>query len=553
MTSSRTGETRRHLLSAALAALAGLLLAAPAACTGSPGRPPAGFSSPRYTLRVLASSELADMAPILNQAARATGVTVDLKPIIGSLAGAQQVINGTAERNYDVVWFASDNYLNLYPGGLSKLNGTTEIMSSPVILGLRSSAARRLGWNHNPVTWRDIATAAMRHEFTFGMTDPATSNSGLSALVAVATAIAGKGAALQAAEIPGAEPELAGLFHAQALKAPTSGPLTQEYLRDLKHNGGMPPDGLFDYESQLLTIKAEAPRDDPLTLVYPSDGVLEATYPLSILTTAPLAAKNAYQRLARYLTSPPVQQQIMQVTHRRPIAGNLPLSPELAGHQPFELPFPAASGTLRDLIDTYNGTLVRASRTVYVLDTSGSMAGPRIVGLKRALLALTGADTSLAGQFSMFQSREQVTFLPFSTAPGTPVTFNIPATSAGPTLLRMRTYINGLAAGGWTAIYDSLVRAYQIMATQHAANPDMIESIVLLTDGENNTGRKLRDFTAEYRILPPGSPPVYTIALGEAQLSDLAEVASVTGGKPFNAITQPLSALRGIFEEIRGY
>jgi Ca-activated chloride channel homolog len=556
MTSTHSYKTRRHPLSAAFVAasatLVGLLLSALAACTGSPAPPTPGFTGPPYTLRILASSELADMGSILRQAANATGVTVDLTPI-GSLAGAQQVINGTAERKYDAVWFASDNYLDLDPGGLSKLNGTTEIMSSPVVLGLRSSAAHRLGWDHNPVTWADIAQAATRHEFTFGMTDPAMSNSGLSTLVAVATAVAGKGAALQAAEIPDAEPELAGLFHAQLLTAATSGPLTQAYLHDLEKGGGRLPDGIFDYESQLLTLKAEAPRDDPVTLVYPTDGVLEATYPLSILTSASPTAKNAYQRLARYLTSPQAQKKIMQVTHRRPIAGNIPLTPELAGHQPFELPFPAKPSTVKELIDAYQGTLRTADRTVYVLDISGSMHGARLAGLKRALLALTGVDTTLAGKFSMFRSREQVTFLPFSTTPGVPAVFDIPPASDQAVLTRMRVYINRLTAGGCTAIYDALVDAYRIMAAQNAADPGRIESIVLITDGENNTGRDLADFISYYRSLPAGSPPVYAIAFGRADLRQLAQVASVTGGSAFDAVSQPVTALGTIFEEIRGY
>jgi Ca-activated chloride channel homolog len=73
---------------------------------------------------------------------------------------------------------------------------------------------------------------------------------------------------------------------------------------------------------------------------------------------------------------------------------------------------------VNELIHAYDDTLRRPGRTVYILDTSGSMAGPRIVGLKRALAALTGADTSLTGQFSQFQTEEQITFLPFNTAPG---------------------------------------------------------------------------------------------------------------------------------------
>jgi Ca-activated chloride channel homolog len=550
MRSPRSRDARRRPRAAAFVALAGLLQFVLAACTGSP-TPSESYNGPPFTLHVLASSELADMTQILNQAATATGVTVKLT-LIGSVAGAQQVIDGTAERHYDAIWFASDNYLNLYPDGLAKLNGTTEIMSSPVILGLRSSAARRLGWDRTPVTWAEIAKASAAHEFTFGMTNPATSNSGLSALVAVATAVAGKGAALQPAEIPAAEPELAGMFGAQKLTAPTSGPLTEKYLHDLQ-GGGTLPDGLIDYESQLLTLKTEAPRDNPITLVYPSDGVLEATYPLSILASASSAAKNAYQRLARYLTSAQVQLQIMQATYRRPIAGNVPLTLELAEHHPFELPFPATSSTIQDLIEAFNDKLRTADRTIYVLDMSGSMRGTRLAGLQKALLALTGVDTTLAGRLSIFREREQITFLPFSTTPGVSAVYNMPAADPGPVLQRMRVYISGLHVHGNTAIYDTLVYAYRIMAAQDAANPGRIESIVLLTDGENNTGRNLASFVAYYRSLPAGSPPVYTIAFGEADLRQLSEVASVTDGAFFNAVGQPVSALAPIFEDIRGY
>jgi Ca-activated chloride channel homolog len=506
-----------------------------------------------YTLHVLASSELADMAPILNQAQAATGVKVDLT-LIGSLSGAQEVIDGTAQRSYDAVWFASDNYLDLYQNGPGKLNGTTEIMASPVIVGVRSAVADRLGWDHAQVTWADIAQAAIEHKFTFAMTNPAQSNSGLSALVSVATVIAGNGAALQYNEIPAAEPELSGMFHEQKVTAPTSGTLTQDYLDALDNPGRYAlPDGLIDYESQLLTLQAKAPRDDPMTLIYPADGVLEATYPFSFLASAPPAARSAYQRLVSDLTSTPVQRQIMVVTHRRPIAGTIPLAADLAGHPLIELPFPASAKTVQRLISDYNGKLRTVDRTIYVLDTSGSMRGARLAALKQALLALTGVDTTLVGQLSAFRSGEEITFVPFGTTPAAPAIYNLPSADDQPVLAQMRAYIDSLHVHGHTAIYDALVDACQIMARQNAAGPGRISSIVLLTDGENNTGRDLAQFLAYYRSLPEGSPPVYTIAFGEADLEPLAEVASVTGGTAFDAVGQPVSALSTIFDQIRGY
>ena len=75
-------------------------------------------------------------------------------------------------------------------------------------------------------------------------------------------------------------------------------------------------------------------------------------------------------------------------------------------------------------------------------------------------------------------------------------------------LMRMRAYVSGLHVHGHTAIYDALVDAYQIMAAQHAADPDRIESIVLLTDGENNTGRDLVAGAVAGHVCPArGLPP----------------------------------------------
>jgi hypothetical protein len=121
-----------------------------------------------------------------------------------------------------------------------------------------------------------------------------------------------------------------------------------------------------------------------------------------------------------------------------------------------------------DLIGEYIGKLRPPGRTIYVLDTSAPMRGARLSHLEQALLALTGAGHTLAGRFSQFQSGEEVTFLPFSYAPATPRVFSIPASDPGPALAGIRDYISGLRAHGRTAIYDTLVRAYQIIAGERA-------------------------------------------------------------------------------------
>ncbi|MEU8659054.1 hypothetical protein AB0C31_20400, partial [Actinoplanes philippinensis] len=120
----------RRLLAAltTVALLAGCTPASPPAPTvpPAPARP-----GPATTLRVLAGSELADMQPILDEAAKATGVTVKMD-LIGSLEGAETVATGKADGRYDALWFSSNRYLETLPEAEQRLGNATRIMGSPV-------------------------------------------------------------------------------------------------------------------------------------------------------------------------------------------------------------------------------------------------------------------------------------------------------------------------------------------------------------------------------------------------------------------------------------
>ena len=260
------------------------------------------------------------MQPILRQAAKATGVTVELSPAT-TRAATTEIASGQAARHYDAAWLSTDRYLAMTPGGLQRLIDSNQIMSSPVIVGVRASVARRLGWNRPGVTWSDIAAAVAAHRFTFGMTDPASTNAGLSALVGVATAIAGDGGALHADEATQASPVLREFFAGQTLNASSPAGLARQYVRaqdDGDAQGG-PVDGLIDYESDLVTLNASGELREPLDLIYPADGVVTADYPLSLFSSATqkAGARAAYQRLVSYLLTPAVQRKIMELTHRR--------------------------------------------------------------------------------------------------------------------------------------------------------------------------------------------------------------------------------------------
>jgi Ca-activated chloride channel homolog len=60
---------------------------------------------------------------------------------------------------------------------------------------------RELGWDTQEPTWKDIADAAKAGKFTFGMTNPTSSNTGLTATIGLAAALAKDPDALTEADL----------------------------------------------------------------------------------------------------------------------------------------------------------------------------------------------------------------------------------------------------------------------------------------------------------------------------------------------------------------
>lgn len=191
----------------------------------------------------------------------------------------------------------------------------------------------------------------------------------------------------------------------------------------------------------------------------------------------------------------------------------------------------------------------RPSRTVYLLDVSGSMAGERLAALQQALPGLTGVDTSLIGKYCSFRSREDVILLPFNHTTGEPQTFTIDEQNPQPSRDAIRAAVASLHPSGNTAIYDSLVSAYDLL--DKAADQDRFVSIVLMTDGENNRGRSPADFQAFVISRANATPvPVFPILFGEAAKSQMREVANTTRGNVWDARNGELARA---FCQIRGW
>jgi Ca-activated chloride channel family protein len=483
------------------------------------------------------------MVPILKTAGKAIGVDVEMS-YVGTIDGTEEVASGETKGKYDATWFPNNSYLSLLPGAATATSTSVKIMSSPVVFGLRPEVAHALGWDTKPPTWAQIAQAAEAGKFTYGMTDPAASNSGFSALVSVATALSGTGTALTTANITSVTPQLTKFFSAQKLTAGSSGFLATKFAAD-----STAADGIINYESVLLGLR---PGGERLTIIRPTDGVITSDYPLTLLTSAAPSKRALFTKLTNWLTTPRIQKEIVDQTHRRPGVPGIPTGNLFPKQVLFETPFPNTLTVVDTLISTYLNNIRPPGQTVFLLDTSGSMEGKRLDELQTALRNLAGADSSTTGTFTQFRDRERVTLITFNTEPGPAVTVDVGGTDKSAAFATINAFTNGLSADGNTSIYSSLKKAYKIAVKELAERPDTFASVVLMTDGENNSGISASEFESYYKSLGSAgqSIPAYVVLFGDGDTKSLTAIASLTGGQIFDARNGDLTAA---FEAIRGY
>lgn len=522
------------------AALAALLTLALASCVslGSDDKDATGSTAApgeQADLTIVAATELKDLEGLVERAAQDLGFSIDMQFPGGTLDNSQALKRGEFDGEVDATWFATNRYVNLI-GATDKLDGETKIATSPVAFGVWEESAKRLGWDSKQPTWAEFAQAAEAGEFTFGMTNPQASNSGFSALVSVATALADTGNAISAQDLELVGPRLEQLFQAQSLVSGSSGWLAEAFVNEPGR-----ADAIINYESTLHQLRDQG---KPIEVVVPADGVISADYPLSALAQpADAQARDRVAKLADWLLG---HQEELAQTFRRPVAPVDNLPAEIAAQHVIELPFPANEGVVNELLYAYDNSYRQPGTTTFVLDTSGSMEGERLASLKAIMHSLIdGSASTLTGDVSL-RDRENVSLQSFDSRPNDPVTVRFsredPSSAA-----ELNAYVDELRASGSTAMYQTLLEA--LKSTDPAGG---IPSIVLLSDGQDTAGPRFSQFREQYEQLPAAqrSIPVFVILYGDASESEMRELAELTGGEVFDALGGDLDQA---FKEIRGF
>ncbi|HEY6927345.1 MAG TPA: substrate-binding domain-containing protein [Steroidobacteraceae bacterium] len=490
-------------------------------------------------LRIFAGSELKELEPDIVSAAHVAGVTIGLT-YVGTL---EMVDRANAGEPVDALLPPNGAYPSLALA--HKPVAKEKLFYSRVALGVKESKARELGWDHGSPSWSDVTQAVRDGKFVYAMTNPTSSNTGMSTLFAVAASSAKKTEDLSVSEVDRAA--LKDFLAGQKLTAGSSGWLSEAYVAEQDRL-----DGLVNYEAVLLRLNEQPELHEKLTLIYPRDGVISADYPLLLLDPR---KKAVYDRLVAALKAPGFQANALQRAYLRPSDPTARHSPRLSDSVVAELSFPNNLEVIDSVLSAYQAELRRPATSIYLLDVSGSMRGPRLAAVKHALELLTGLDErGAASRYARFQNREHVMLIPFAGSPWKAMRFNFEnQAQKAQTEGQLRDFVDNLRAGGGTAIYSTLDLAYDLAYQELARYPGRVVTVVLLTDGRSNNGLPYEEFRQRWSGKNAGGgDPIRTfpILFGEASSAELDEIARLSGGRSFDGRS---ADLRDVFREIRGY
>ena len=519
------------VVAAALACAAGCGKRADTASSDAGNAPAASTSGHPFT--ILAGSELKDLEPALVAAGRSAGVEVKLS-YAGTLDIVERVNAGDA---FDAILPPNGAYPALALD--KKPLARDKLFYSRVALGVKQGKLKELGWDRKAPSWADIAAAASAGKLRYAMTNPASSNTGMSALFAVASALAGKSEDLAVADVD--DKTLKAFLSGQKLTAGSSGWLADAFVKDPSQL-----DAMVNYEAVILRANDKLQPADRLTLVYPRDGMISADYPLMLLNADKRAEDAA---LVAAIKAAPFQRDALSAMFIRPSNPDVAASPSLPTAAAAELAFPNKLDVIDAVLSAYQAQWRRPSTSIFVLDISGSMRGERIEGVREALKVLSGADASTASaRYAAFQQREHVVLIAFDNIVEPPEWIRFDQGDVATAQAQIRARAEALEARGGTAIFSAVATAEEVARDELHDHPDRFVSIVLLTDGANNAGMSLDKFRSLYANGAPAR--VFPILFGEGEVGDMTALAQATGGRQFDGRSARLAQ---VFKEIRGY
>jgi Ca-activated chloride channel family protein len=353
------------------------------------------------------------------------------------------------------------------------------------------NGGQAVGWEellavlNSPNGWADYNIPGQRTTVYYGHTDPLVSSTALSTLMAEFYA---------SAKYNSSNPNFRRLSSDQV-----NDPKVQQGVRDIeklirhystrttefKEYIAQGPDYL-DFvaleENDLIYInqgKTQYQPPEKLVALYPKEGTFWHEHPFAIPKAEWVSDEQraAAKTFTEFIRSEAIQKKVLE-NGFRPANPSVPLgypiTPELGvdPNQPttvLEVPDP-------DVIATVQASwqfVKKQADVLLVIDTSGSMAGDKI---SQAITAATAFLDKMPPQ-------NQVGLVTFSTS----VELRVPLASFEGNQAAIRQQITNLVADGDTSLYDSIRQSIEILKSSTDQQGDRIQSIVVLSDGQDTS------------------------------------------------------------------
>ncbi len=478
---------------------------------------------------------------------------------MGSGECLDEIITGT--RQTDLTSPASLAYVDLGNAQWRAKTGhdlvarTESLLLSPVVIGIWKPMAEALGWGQRPVGWAEVLAlsrdprgwASLGHpewgRFKFGHTHPEYSNSGLISLLAETYAAANKKETLNLDDVrnPAAVRFVSGIEAAVVHYGSSTGFFGKKMIT----NGPSYLNAAVLYENMVVeSAQANPPPSLPMVAIYPKEGTFWSDHPVGIVEREWVTPERraAARQYIDYLLAPAQQQKALPRGFR-PASVDVPLGApiDLAhGVDPTQpkttLPVPPVD-VMNAVLAEFKEVKKPASVTL-VLDVSGSMNDAGKIG-----------NASAGGQqfVRALGDRDQLSLLLFNNE-----SYWLMQNSP---LAEQRAYadqtLGGLVASGGTALYDSILQAYQrTLARQNKEDAGRIAALVVLTDGQDTDSKTKLAFLLN-TIRFDGEKHtvrVFTIAYGQdADIKVLQSIADATQAKSYRGTPENI---RSVFRDI---
>lgn len=485
---------------------------------------------------ILSTYENKDMEDKIVKYGKDNGIDIEFK-YAEDLDAVSMINQGEA---FDAIW--SSNSTWLYQVDKASITNSKSISINPVVLAVKESKAKELGLVNKDITNKDIVELIKNKKIKYVMSSVVRTNSGASAYLNFLNSLAGSPEVLTSEMLKNQKlkNDMITFFSGVERVSGTDTFLEDMFLKSDDY------EAVIAAETSLIRInqKLVSKNKEPLYLLYPTDGVAIGDSPFAYVDRNQ-EKKDYFEKIQNYLLSDKMQKELSEAGRRTWYGGissdtdKKVFNPEWGIDTTKYLN--AQKYPSKDIIKEAQALYVDEFRkpgyTVFLLDYSGSMSGSGIEELKEAMSYILDYDEA-SKDLIQFGRKDKIYVIPFNS--GVITTWY---TDNGRNTANLYNNIALKYPNGGTNIYEASIKGLELL---DKVGDNYTKTIILMTDGQSQPG--INSLRSTYYELK-SKTPIYSITFGDADTTQLNEIASLTNAKVFDGKTDLLKA----FKEVRSF